>query len=515
MGFSSYSQVVTPAKWVNPLDLNMVYKDISHKDDIAKQNLDELQQISTQLSSIPAFGADSEYLSKKLQKLKSDMSGLNLTNLGDYNTISQIKGLIGSFKNDEEVLNISQRGNFYSQELQKKTDYEEKGKTYVSPGLRKAEKYYNSGEYIKDLKFNQSGFVAPDDKELDLIAKNTPEWESVITKNGYDITQKGKAVDKLQANYLTHFTTNPQWSALLNDQFEQGLEGIDINQLYNSGINGIKELFPYLPIEQQQDALQEMEEAYQIQQNNPYATSALKDKLRDDFFKNQAYMAAQAKTYVNTTDKKANEYSKIAVQHQNAKDLIKEREKTSIAKIQEKERLKQLAGNVSDPLQRKLIQLGIEKGYSTELLTPEGTTFKSSPELVAMGLKVDDKEDTPKGKIVRQDLSSFKNIFKQNTDIVKKAISEKVGNDLGVGGFTDSDIEKIVWNKDTNRYEIEIDDSWYGGNEKISFTQDEIDKLATVSFVRGNEVIDIPLTHPDAQEAIKEAEKLGYKKNNN
>jgi hypothetical protein len=315
--FSPYTIPQEPAKWVNPLDLNMVYKDISHKDDIAKQNLDELQQISTQLSSLPAFGADSEYLSQKLQKLKADMSGLNLAGLGDYNTISQIKGLIGNFKNDSEVLNIAQRGSFYKQELQKKKDYEEKGKTYVSPGLRKAEKYYGSGEYIKDLKFNQSGFVAPDDKELDLIAKNTPEWENIVTKGGYDVTQKGKAIDKLQANYLTHFTTNPQWSALLNDQFEQGLEGIDMNQLYNSGINGIKELFPYLPKEQQQEAFQDIQEAYQIQQNNPYATSALKDKLRDDFFKNQAYMAAQAKTYVNTTDKKVNEFSKIAVQHQN------------------------------------------------------------------------------------------------------------------------------------------------------------------------------------------------------
>lgn len=358
--FSPYTVPQEPAKWVNPLDLNMVYKDISYKDDIAKQNLNELQQISNQLSSLPAFGADSKMLSQKLQKLKADMSGLNLTNLGDYNTISQIKGLIGSFKNDEEVLNATQRGSFYKQEVQKKKDYEEKGKTYISPGLRKAEKYYGSNQYIKDLKFNQSGFVAPDDKELDLIAKNTPEWESVVTKGGYDVTQKGKAVDKLQANYLKHFTTNPQWSALLNDQFEQGLEGIDINQLYNSGINGIKELFPYLPKEQQQEALQEIQEAYQIQENNPYATSALKDKLRDDFFKNQAYMAAQAKTYVNTTDKKANEFSKIAVQHQNAKELVREREKSAIAKMKEKATIETV---IKDPIRVARLKKASDLGY--------------------------------------------------------------------------------------------------------------------------------------------------------
>jgi hypothetical protein len=506
--FSPYTIPQEPAKWVNPLDLNMVYKDISHKDDIAKQNLDELQQISTQLSSLPVFGADAEMLQQKLQKLKSDMSGLNLTNLGDYNTVSQIKGLISGFKNNEEVLNATKRGSFYKQELQKKKDYEEKGKTYVSPGLRKAEKYYGSGEYIKDLKFNQSGFVAPDDKELDLIAKNTPEWENIVTKGGYDVTQKGKAIDKLQANYLTHFTTNPQWSALLNDQFEQGLEGIDMNQLYNSGINGIKELFPYLPKEQQQEALQDIQEAYQIQQNNPYATSALKDKLRDDFFKNQAYMAAQAKTYVNTTDKKANEFSKIAVQHQNAKELVKEREKAAINKIQEQQRLKSLAGSVSDPLQRKLLERGIEAGYSTELLNEDGTNFKTNPELVAMGLKTDKLEDKPKAEVIRQDLTSFKEIYNNNKNKVTEALKAKAGA-LGYF-FDDADIENVIWDKETNRYTVTVDDA--GTTEDISFTQDEIDDISTISYIKDNEEIKIPLTDPDAKAAIEEAEKLGYKK---
>lgn len=233
--FSPYTIPQEPAKWVNPLDLNMVYKDISNKDDIAKQNLNELQQISTQLSSIPAFGADSEMLSKKLQKLKSDMSGLNLTNLGDYNTISQIKGLIGSFKNDEEVLNATKRGNFYKQELEKEEEYTKKGLKYRSPTKESLEKYYNSGEYIPNPKINFSGgWVMPDQAKIMKAAKDLVEPEIIFTTDAQGRRQEIKRYNPEDLKLAIEQVSNsdPNYEKELSYQFQEQYGNTDWDEYF-------------------------------------------------------------------------------------------------------------------------------------------------------------------------------------------------------------------------------------------------------------------------------------------
>lgn len=313
---SSFSHVIEPNKFVSPIDLGVYQQGVQYSDQLAKQNLTDISALHNSIFNIPTYGKDKEKLMELDANLKQQLQGMNLSNLGSMKTSSQIKNLISSAANNPDVAGIAQRYGSYSQELKKQQDAEAKGQTYVSPLLRQANNYYNSGTYKTDTRFNGSGFVAPDDKELDEIAKNTPEWENIVTKDGYDITQKGKAEGALFNNYYNHFNTNPKWIALLNDQFQQNLEGVDIQTIHNQGIEGIKQLFPHLPPEAQQQALNDVEEGYQLQQTNPYIGNAWKDKLKDDYFKNQAYMAAQAKTYVNTVGMKVNEYQKEAVQHQ-------------------------------------------------------------------------------------------------------------------------------------------------------------------------------------------------------
>jgi len=317
----SFSHTINPSEFIAPLDLNTYAQGLKYKEGIAKENFQKIGSNLDNFANIPAFGVDAEHLQKKIAGFKENLAQMNLSNLSDFNTISQVNRLVNQIKSDPEVSAIFQRGSFYENELKKKKEAEEKGKQYVSPGLRQAEKYYNQPNFLLDERFNKTGFIAPDSKDLDDIAKNTPEWENVVTKGGYDVKQKGKAENALFNNYLTHFKTNPQWSQLLNDQFEQDTEGVNLDDIHNQGIEGIKQLFPYLPSEAQQQALNDINEGYQLQQSNPYAKGAWKDKLRDDFFKNQAYMAAQAKTYVNTVDKKANEFAKSANDFQEARAL--------------------------------------------------------------------------------------------------------------------------------------------------------------------------------------------------
>lgn len=320
---SSFSHVIEPNRFVAPIDPSIYMQGVQYSEQLAKSNLQDISALHNSIFNIPTYGKDKEKLMELDANLKQQLQGMNLSNLGSMESSSQIKNLISSAANNPDVAGIAQRYGSYSQELKKQQDAEAKGQTYVSPLLRQANNYYNSGTYKTDTRFNGSGFVAPDTKDLDEIAKNTPEWENITTKNGYDITQKGKAEGALFNNYYNHFNTNPKWNALLNDQFQQNLEGIDIQTIHNQGIEGIKQLFPHLPPEAQQQALSDVEEGYQLQQTNPYIGNAWKDKLKDDYFKNQAYMAAQAKTYVNTVEKKQNAYSKDAIDFQQAKDLAK------------------------------------------------------------------------------------------------------------------------------------------------------------------------------------------------
>lgn len=399
MGFTYKSSNVQAPDLYDPIDDNILLQGQKAIYDRTMAFAEEANKYKSAFFGQNAYGKDAEILKQKEAEYNAAISEVTKGGIESMEAQTAINAIINQASSDKDILGISQRTSAYERELKNKQEAEAKGETYVSPLLRQADKYYNSGKYYADERFNKTGFVAPTDKELDEIAKNTPEWENWVTTGGYDINQKGKAVGTLQANYLTHFQNNPKWSQFLDDKFEQETEGLDLGAVAQQGFAAIQQMFPYLPPQQQQQAYADLQEGLQIQQQNPYAEGAWKQKLRDDYFSNQAYMAAQAKTYVNTTDKKANEYSKIAVQHQNAKELVELREKSAIAKVQEQARLKALAGNISDPLQRKLIEMGIEKGLTTELLNEDGTTFKSSPELVAMGLKAEENKEEDKTKI--------------------------------------------------------------------------------------------------------------------
>jgi len=129
--------------------------------------------------------------------------------------------------------------------------------------------------------------------------------------------------------------------------------------------------------------------------------------------------------------------------------------------------------------------------------------------LIKMGLKQEKNTEENTKHPIREDIASFRQIFKSNQEKVKKLIESKLGGNLGVGGFNENDIEKVTWNKDTNRYVIDVDDSWYGTNETISLTQDEVNNLNKVIFKKGDEVLEIPLSDT---EAIDAANKEGYTK---
>jgi len=301
MGFSSYSQVVTPAKWVNPLDLNMVYKDISHKDDIAKQNLDELQQISTQLSSIPAFGVDSEYLSKKLQKLKSDMSGLNLTNLGDYNTVAQIKGLVNDFTNDPEIRPLVERSYFKQQEEKKMADAAKEGKSYYSRGYKNLMDYYNKGEYYTDnSKLGLTpGYITPEiQKTLQALKKNNTKEVMEVGRDGRNRTYNKVDGEAAAREWGQLINTDPQLNKYFSDVFEDEHKDINWEQ------KGKEFLLNAATQSQQLAQLDPINKEKHLQKYERYMRAAnsplLPDQFKDMAF--QQYVQDKADDFGNSVD---------------------------------------------------------------------------------------------------------------------------------------------------------------------------------------------------------------------
>src|SRR6187402_299958 len=304
---SPYSHVIQPNSYVAPLDLNLYAQGTQYKEGLARQNLQDISALHNSLFNIPTFGKDREKLMEIESNVKQQMNQLNLSNLGNIETASQIKNLIGQAANTADVAGISQRYGTYVNELKKKEEAEAKGKQYVSPLLRQAEKYYGSGVYKTDERFNGSGFIAPDNEDVDKWAKSVPEYEKWIQNGAYDDHIKGKALGALHDKILQNFTTDPKWVALHNDNFNQQMEGQNVFDYLNNPAQSIKELLPNLPQEQQAKAIQELNNLQSLQ-NNPYGQSVLKNKLKNIYFDGQANLAAQAYTYANTVDHRVNDF---------------------------------------------------------------------------------------------------------------------------------------------------------------------------------------------------------------
>ncbi len=471
MGYTYKTPLVNnQPQWKEPLSEDTMVRGAL----LSEQNFKQAQQIGQQgvdsIMGIKAISpADEEVLRQRQQEFQQSLQGLDVSSLSNPQTLSKVNNLISRFSNDPDVLAIATRSSQLQKDMQIQKEYEMKGKQYVSPLQRQAQKYIQEGNYYRDARFNKSGFIAPDDNDYNEIAKNTPEWENFVTSGRYDIHQKGKAESSLASNAYNAFKTVPKFYNQLNDQFEQSLEDVSIEDIHNQGIEGVKQLFPHLPLEAQQQALAKIEEGYKLQQNNPYIGNAWKDKLKDDYIRDQAMMYAQAKTYVNTVGKEANEFSKMAVQHQNAKELVKLREET-------KNQYKQVAGNTKiDPVRRaRLVKAATELGTDiSDPTQPDG--YLSNEALDDLGiLKSPKAQKEEKGEVVREDVGSVRELYSKDPNKVQEAIKTKIGG-LGIN-FGADDIENVEWNKDTNRYEVTVDDGGYG-TSKASFTQEEFDSL--------------------------------------
>ena len=192
MAFGPYTQPVAPAKWVDPLDLNIYAKGMAYKQELAEKNLQNLTTAYSSTFGVPAYGADARRLAELEQGFRDKIGSLNISNLSDMGTVSQLRGLINQYSSantqeGKDLMAISKRGTFYKDELERKKEADEKGLPYYGRGLKQLEDYYNQNDFYTDPKNVSlgSGFIGVNlAKERSAVLKDVPK-EKYLGKDGF------------------------------------------------------------------------------------------------------------------------------------------------------------------------------------------------------------------------------------------------------------------------------------------------------------------------------------------
>lgn len=227
MGFTPYSQMVNLAQWTDPMDLNMYAKGIAYKEEIAKENLKNLSNSINSLKSAPAYGVDAEQLQKINDEMRSRLNSINVGNLSDLNTFSQIKGIINDFSNRQDYKAIYTRGSLYNRELERKRKAEEKNQSYTSPVIDSLEEYYNGKNFYStndDLDLS-SGWTSAPVKDFMKETREAVKKKVLNTKTGV----VEEIIDPTEArNYFMGLaSSNPNFKKQLMYDFKRSTKGTD------------------------------------------------------------------------------------------------------------------------------------------------------------------------------------------------------------------------------------------------------------------------------------------------
>lgn len=229
MSFTNFSQIVQPAPWVDPINLDLLRQGNMYKEEIARQNLLNLSESFQALASTPAYGKDAEKLQEKLQELKSQISGLNLSDVSDYNTMGQIKGVINQFSSNPDIMDIAQKWTPVQQEQERKRKAEEKGEMFISPLLDSANEYIQQGEYKKGVRFGSSGWLSPNTEKMKTEAlKNIKPDKKTVKVGNYWQEQEFLSKEKVKP-VLDEIYSNPAVIKDMEYKIEQSAKREDVN----------------------------------------------------------------------------------------------------------------------------------------------------------------------------------------------------------------------------------------------------------------------------------------------
>lgn len=221
MAFSPFSQIVQPAPWVDPINLDLLRQGNMYKEEIARQNLSNLSESFQALASTPAYGKDAEKLQEKMEELKSQISGLNLSDVSDYNTMGQIKGVINQFSSDPDIMDIAQKWTPYEKERKIQEEMRLKDKDYFSPIIDQGNAYIQNGEYIQNKRFTGNGFINKNlTKEYQEVLSKLQKQKKQVVKNGVVTEELSYDPDELD-RITDEFYSNPAFKQQIEYQINK------------------------------------------------------------------------------------------------------------------------------------------------------------------------------------------------------------------------------------------------------------------------------------------------------
>ena len=222
-----YSNLIQPNEFVAPLDLNLYAQSMQYREGLAKQNLQDISNLYNSAFNIPTYGKDKEKLIEIENGLKSQLQSLNLSNLGNAETASQIRNLISQTVNSKDLQGIAERYYTYANEEKLAKDALEKGKTYISPIIDQAEEYYSSGVYKTDKRFSGSGFYDPNlTAAKNEILKNAPKIKKNVKQGNYFVSVESPDMDWV-ASQMQDLYSKPEVQKFMQYQFDRNHKNTD------------------------------------------------------------------------------------------------------------------------------------------------------------------------------------------------------------------------------------------------------------------------------------------------
>lgn len=505
--FNSYTRPTALGDTFKPIDDNIQLLGAQTMYNRAEQNAQKIGGQFSNLFGVTTYGKDAEVLSQIEDEARKQIQEISKGNLENPETVSRVNSLISQYKNHPDVQAVTQRASAFQNEAKRKQEAEAKRQTYVSPLLREAEKYYSSGEYLTDKRFNNAGWVSPDTTKAMQEAVKMSTKKTYNPKTGY--VENVAKPEEVSAAFYEIMKNNPNYQKDLEYGFQEETDGVNWDDSGQQFVQGKVEKLQQQYNEALNDGNQEAASLAQHELNrlkNLADPSLIGEELKKQAFQNHINTQLERVGYANDVL----DFEKIERDPIDMKLLEHKLRMSEIAEREtQKNKYKQAAAKSTDPLKRQMIMQAINLGYTTELEDPtQPDGLISTVELAKLGIAkpTETKEEKAAEKeVAKEDIASFRNIFNVNKNKAEKIIKEKAG-DLG-WNFDADDIEEVKWNKDSNRYEVKVDDLYT--TEVISFTQDEMDKLNKIAVKKGNEIIEIPISDT---EALDEAEKEGYTK---
>jgi len=420
MGFTSLSKPVQPStaiytpQWVEPMNLELYSKVLEQKNQIAQSNIDFTNTAANELFSVNAEGPDKKRLIEIYDEFKNNLNSLNMSDLSSMETSSRLRGLIGKYSTDKDLISIKSRAAFREQEEKKMQKAQEKGRSYNNKNYNKLLQYYQGQDYYQDPKgFTlSSGYLTPEIKKIqDGITKANTRQVAELGPDGRVRTYNKVDGDKAQQQWAYTVTNDPELMRYYSDRFEDQYEGVDFDtegkKVLTERLYTLQQLIENsegVEREEYESKARRIEKAI----NSNYTGSIYRNLAFQEFIDDDANDYGNSINALDLKDLKADQLYLADKKYAQEKEIarFKEQLKRDTKKKEQEEKLKNYSlidTKIKDEMRKWALKKAVE--LNIDIMDPSkdansADPFISNEVLFSLGLgkKQKEEEEESKGK---------------------------------------------------------------------------------------------------------------------